>query len=109
MPFEQGRIFAAAECALQSCALQYRFRLLQFQSMGRIFRLTTGRFSATVVPILGPLTSWRDLCDIAPDAGHASAMPEQGSVPKTGPALGMLAAGAQAMPLWRRDEAIPSQ
>jgi hypothetical protein len=44
-----------------------------------------------------------------PNSVRDGAMPEQGSVPKTGPALGMLAAGAQAMPLWRRDEAIPSQ
>ena len=44
-----------------------------------------------------------------PNADRTRAMPEQGSVRKTGPALGALAVGAEAMPLWRRDEAIPSR
>ena len=74
----------------------------------------TGSFSATITEY-GYESVANKQCDAglagptAPDADHTSAMPEQGSVPKTGPALGMLAAGAQAMPLWRRDEAIPSQ
>jgi hypothetical protein len=74
----------------------------------------TGSFSATITEY-GYESVANKPCDAGlagptvPDADDTTAMPEQGSVRKTGPALGMLALGAEAMPLWRRDEAIPSQ
>jgi len=40
----------------------------------------------------------------ASDAVHTSEKPEQESARKTSPALGMLALGAEAMPLWRRED-----
>lgn len=40
----------------------------------------------------------------AADAVNTSAKPEQESVRKAAPALGMLALGAEAMPIWRRDD-----
>lgn len=43
------------------------------------------------------------------DAVRASAVPGQASVPKTGPALGMLALGADGMPIWRREEILTSR
>jgi hypothetical protein len=44
-----------------------------------------------------------------PNAVDTSAMPEQGSVRKTGPSLGMLSLGADAMPMWRREETSARQ
>lgn len=44
----------------------------------------------------------------APEAPHRSLAPKQESSLKTGPALGMLALGAEAMPLWRRDDRLHS-
>ena len=73
----------------------------------------TGSFSATITEY-GYESVANKPCDAGlagptvPDADHARAMPVQESVGKTGPALGMLALGAEALPLWRRDEAIPS-
>jgi hypothetical protein len=107
-----------------------RFVGVKFQIMGQThygwIRLTvtvkhkgngrgpTGSFSATITEY-GYESVPNKSCDagLAGAAIHkavpARAMPEPGSVRKTGPALGMLALGAEAMPLWRRDEAIPSQ
>jgi hypothetical protein len=72
----------------------------------------TGSFSVTITEY-----GYESVANKSCDAGlpgaatsnvdHASAMPEQESARKTGPALGMLAVGAEAMPLWRRYEAIP--
>ncbi len=107
-----------------------RFIGVKFQIMGQThygwIRLTvtvkhkgtghgpTGSFSATITEY-----GYESVANKSCDAGlpgaatsnvdHASAMPEQESARKTGPALGMLAVGAEAMPLWRRDEAIPLQ
>jgi hypothetical protein len=74
----------------------------------------TGSFSATITEY-GYESVANKACDAGlsgpslPDADQTKATPEQGSGGKTGPALGMLAHGAEAMPVWRRDEAIPLQ
>ncbi len=39
-----------------------------------------------------------------PNPVSSSVMPEQGSARKTGPTVGMLALGADALPMWRREE-----
>lgn len=44
----------------------------------------------------------------APKAPHRSLAPKQEGSLKTGPALGMLALGAEAIPLWRRDDRLDS-
>jgi len=74
----------------------------------------TGSFSATITEY-----GYESVANKSCDAGlpgaatsnvdHASAMTEQESLRKSGPGLGMLAVGAEAMPLWRRDEATPLQ
>ncbi len=74
----------------------------------------TGSFSATITEY-GYESVANKACDAGlsgpsiPSDDQTMAVSEQGRVRKTGPALGALALGAEAMPLWRREEAIPSQ
>jgi len=43
------------------------------------------------------------------DTAHNSGVPQQKDFLKTGPSLGMLAAGSEGMPLWRREETSVGQ
>jgi hypothetical protein len=69
----------------------------------------TGSFSATITEY-GYESVANKACDAGlagpsvPNAAPGSASTEHGSLRKSGPALGMLALGAEAMPLWRRDD-----
>lgn len=73
----------------------------------------TGSFSGTITEY-GYESVANKPCDAGlagpsiPNVDQTRAMSEPETVPKTGPALGMLALGADGVPLWRRDEAIPS-
>jgi len=69
----------------------------------------TGSFSATITEY-GYETVANKSCGAglpgaaASDVVHTRAVPKQESVRKTGPSLGMLAQGADALPLWRRED-----
>jgi hypothetical protein len=69
----------------------------------------TGSFSATITEY-GYESVPNKSCDAglpgaaALEAPHKSVVPKQENSLKTGPALGMLALGADALPLWRRDD-----
>jgi len=73
----------------------------------------TGSFSATITEY-GYESVANKSCGAglpgaaAPEAPHGSLVPKQETSLKTGPALGMLALGADALPLWRRDDWLDS-
>ena len=73
----------------------------------------TGSFSATITEY-GYESVANKSCGAglpgaaAPEVPHASLVPKQKNSLETGPALGMLALGADAMPLWRRDDWLDS-
>jgi hypothetical protein len=73
----------------------------------------TGSFSATITEY-GYESVANKSCGAglpgaaAPEAPHGSSVPKQENSLKTGPALGMLALGADALPLWRRDDWLDS-
>ena len=69
----------------------------------------TGSFSATITEY-GYESVANKSCGAGlsgpakPHAAHTSPMPEQETIRKAAPALGMLALGADALPVWRRED-----